>query len=585
MSDNSKASKDCDAQGNQLTEEIQKSFRKPLHLYAIAALIAFALPAAFSQSINITAFYLARQDRWLLLLGSVVLLISYTKVGRKYKLPILTTKVAISGVTLLLLLTFFGHYLILSGYDHSRDEQMASFDAAVFASGKLIQPLPALWRDHADALNLMFMYPADQRGAWISSYLPFNAGLRALLSTFGTQALAGPLMTALGGVALWGTIRRLWPHDREALTVGCIFYAGSAQILVTGMTSYAMPAHLALNLCWFWLFLRASIRSDIAALFVGFIAVGLHQPLMHPMFAAPVLFLLVRDRRWDRAALYFVGYAAIGAFWLVWPNFIWQLVQADPATLRPEGVDYATRLTQVLSHGDPLGLPNMVSNILRLIAWQHLLLVPLLMLGAKVARTDRLAGALAGGIILTIFAMAVLLPYQGHGFGYRYLHGLIGNAILLAIYGWRSIAKTAEIRKWRGLMWRTTVAGGFALLPVQGWMAYSFYAAPAEVSDRIDKIDADFAIIGAGDTRDAFDLIYNPPALDRRPVRLLRQAMDLGAIRDICANAPTVAFVGNEVLQPLADYYRTGTTDEMRANAQMAPTLAAAGCRVIPSKP
>jgi hypothetical protein len=32
--------------------------------------------------------------------------------------------------------------------------------------------------------------------------------------------------------------------------------------------------------------------------------------------------------------------------------------------------------------------------------------------------------------------MAVILPSQGEGFGYRYLHGAIGTAILLAVYGW-----------------------------------------------------------------------------------------------------------------------------------------------------
>jgi len=40
-----------------------------------------------------------------------------------------------------------GHFLLLSGYDLSRDEQMASFDAAVFGQGYLVAPLPPFWRD------------------------------------------------------------------------------------------------------------------------------------------------------------------------------------------------------------------------------------------------------------------------------------------------------------------------------------------------------------------------------------------------------------------------------------------------------
>jgi len=43
---------------------------------------------------------------------------------------------------------------------------------------------------------------------------------------------------------------------------------------------------------------------------------------------------------------------------------------------------------------------------------------------------------LVAGLVLTLLAMFMLLPYQGHGWGYRYLHGLIGSAALLGGYGW-----------------------------------------------------------------------------------------------------------------------------------------------------
>lgn len=555
--------------------------REPLRFFAIATLVAFLLSLAFSQAANITTFYLHRQDRWLLLLGAAVLLCCGWRLPARAALPTLTGKAVLAGAGLLLLLTYIGHYLVLSGYDRSRDEQMASFDAVVFASGHLIAKLPAMWRDHAAILNVTFMYPADPRGGWISFYLPLNAGLRAAFGALATPVLAGPVMTALGAIALWGCVRRIWPQDKSAPTVALILYAGSAQILVTGMTSYAMPAHLALNLCWLWLFLRGSWKWDVAALLVGFVAVGLHQPVMHPMFAAPILFVLVRDRAWKRAMLYLAGYAVIGAFWLWWPGYVWQLVQADPSALQPAGVDFMTRIAQVLQQRDSGGLAYMMLNLLRLIAWQHLLLLPLMLIGAKAARGNLLAGGLAGGIILTVFVVAVLLPYQGHGFGYRYVHGLIGNGILLAIFGWRALAQCEAFGQWRSLLWRSTIAGALVIIPVQGWMAYGFYAAPAQSSDRIDRIDADYAVIGAGDARDAYDLTYNPPALDRRPVRLLREALNLKAMHDICASGPTVAFVGNKTLQPLADFYRTGSPTADAANARIAARFTRAGCRIV----
>ncbi|MFM9936257.1 MAG: hypothetical protein ACKVOL_08665, partial [Novosphingobium sp.] len=325
----------------------------------------------------------------------------------------------------MLVVTSAGHFLLLSGYDLSRDEQMATFDANVFGQGHLVAPLPPFWRDHSDALNTLFLYPAQPRGAWISSYLPLNAAMRALFGLIGAPWLVGPLMTALGAIALFGCVKRLWPGDREAGFVALVLYAGSAQVLFAGMTSYAMPGHLALNLCWFWLFLRRTTASDLAALAVGFVATGLHQPLMHPMFAGPFILLLLAERRWHRAALYIAGYAAISAFWLWWPTSIGPLVQASAHAPRPEGVDYFTRLTSTLRDREPMGLPLMVANGLRFIAWQHLLLVPLLLAGARKYRTDPMIAALAGGMVVTTFVMALLLPNQGHGFGYRYLHGLI----------------------------------------------------------------------------------------------------------------------------------------------------------------
>ncbi|MGK2911964.1 MAG: hypothetical protein ACSLE1_19505 [Sphingobium sp.] len=583
MAQNLEESTDLDRQNFQGVMDPGTILNTPVRFFTIAALAAFALSRIFSQSINITAFYLERQDRWLLLLGTTGVLLCGWRLKPHTRIPALNVQAMLAAAAVLLVVTFLGHSLILSGYDRTRDEQMASFDALVFASGHLVESLPTLWRNHADVLNLNFMYPADQRGAWISAYLPFNAGFRALLASIATPVLAGPFMTGLGAIALWGCVRRLWPHDKQAGTVALILYGGSAQILVTGMTSYAMPAHLTLNMFWLWLFLRGSWKWDLAALFVGFLAVGLHQPLMHPMFAAPILFLLVREKRWDRATIYLVGYAIVGAFWLWWPTFVWQMVQADPSALPPVGVDFTTRMTRVIATGDPFALPNMLSNILRLIAWQHLLLLPLMLIGAKAARSNSLAGGLTGGIILTIFMMAVLLPYQGHGFGYRYVHGLIGNAILLAIFGWRIVVESEAAGKLRNLMFRTTIVGVFVLVPVQGWMAFAFYAPPAQVSGRIDKVDADYAVIGAGDARDAYDLIYNPPALDRRPVRLLREALDVKTIRDICAESPTVALVGNTILQPLADFYEDRRRTADQANAQIIPRLAEAGCRILAS--
>lgn len=547
----------------------------------IFAAMAFALAALQGADANLSLFFLHRQDRWLLLVGALLLALCLWRLPARAQPFSGSWRMALAAGTVMAIVAYAGHYLVLSGHDLSRDEQMASFDAQIFAQGQLVAPMTGVWRHHADALNTMFMYPSSETAGWISAYLPLNALLRALFGLIGDAALTGPAMLALGAAALWGCARRLWPADREAAIVALLLYLGSGQILFNGMTAYAMPAHLALNLCWLWLFLRRTRWADLGALAVGFVAVGLHQPIMHPMFAAPILFLLLLERDWRRAAFYFAGYAAIGAFWAWWPNAMWALVEASSTAPKEQGVDYVSRLVAMILQGDGLRLANMVSNILRFFAWQHLLLLPLLPLGLLVARRDRLAGALTAGILLTTMIMLIVLPYQGHGFGYRYLHGLIGNLILLAVYGWMTLGEARS--QWRSLLLRTTAAGLLVILPLQAWMAHAFYAPFAQASQRIAASEADYAVVGANDAPFAVDLVINPPALDARPVRLIGEMITPALARAICVPGTQVAIVGPDILAPIAAYLGEAAAPADADDRRLADELRHAGCRVVPA--
>lgn len=549
--------------------DVQSARTHALKWQIIALLMAAVLALAFPASANLTAFYLHRQDIFLLGAGLVLLLLCAWRLPpRASSLPghILFLP---GGVLLLLLVCLIGRYLVLGGYDLSRDEQMAIFDAEVFRSGHLVTALPALWRDSADALNTSFMVPAEARGAWISNYLPGNAALHALAGR-----LTGPLLSALGLIALWGCVRRIWPEDRELPIVALLLYIGSGQIVLTGMTSYAMSGHLALNLIWLWLLLRGSWRMDVAALAVGFLATGLHQPLMHPMFAAPILFLCLYERQWQRAALYLAGYAIIGAFWLWWPGWTWGLVQTDGGIAQPAGVDYASRLVQTVMAGGDDRVPNMLANLLRFVSWQHLLLPPLFALGIAGLRTKRLMMALAAGVGLTVVVMFIILAYQGHGFGYRYLHGLIGSCILIALHGWKQVGGASAL--WRPLLLRTSLAGLVIMLGLQAWMAHRFYTPYARASARIDASDADYAIVRSDAAPFAQDLVINRPDLSNRPIRLDSVAVTPKLVGRLCRNSARVTFVGNAALADIRAYF--GVVASAGGMTALSRRFEAAGC-------
>ena len=120
-----------------------------------SAAIAFILSLTFRPFSNVSAFLLHRQDRWLLLVAAMLVLLACIRPARRIALPAVQRGTWLASALVLLVAASAGHFLLLSGYDLSRDEQMATFDAAVFGGGHLVAPLPPFWRGHADVLSLI----------------------------------------------------------------------------------------------------------------------------------------------------------------------------------------------------------------------------------------------------------------------------------------------------------------------------------------------------------------------------------------------------------------------------------------------
>ncbi|HEX4157722.1 MAG TPA: hypothetical protein VHY79_04540 [Rhizomicrobium sp.] len=532
-----------------------------------------------SQIRNDTAIFLYRQDRLLLFVESCLLLLSFIRLRHRDRPLDLPRSALLFMAFALVIVCYAGHEWILGGYDLSRDEQMAVFDSRIFSSGRLVQPLPPAWRGHTDALYTLYMLHASHPVAWVSGYLPMNATMRSLVGLFGDPALTGPLMAALGLIALWNCARLIWPEDREAAIVALVLYVCSGQVLFNGMTAFAMPAHLSLDLVWLWLFLLRKRGADVAALVVGFVATGLHQPLFHPLFVAPILLTLVRDRSWQRLALYVAGYAAISGFWLAWPGWMHTLVADSHSAPAADGTDYFSRLVSTVSTGDPIRWPAMGANLLRFFAWQDALLLPLLLAAIPAMRREPLPAALAASFVLPACAMLVLLSYQGHGFGYRYLHGVLGAGILLAVYGWRHIVAG---NSWmRPLLLRTALGAVLVVLPLQAWMANSWYAATGRLDRRVAASGADYFIVGWEDAPFATALVWNRPDLSNRPIRLIAHYLDEPVIRNICHPGVRVALPTGNFLRPIETYYLVpySTTADERI-AALSPRLKAAGCTI-----
>ncbi len=489
--------------------------------------------------------------------------------------------IAISISALLVLLCYYGHYLIFFGRDLSRDEQMANFDAYIFAQGRLFWPIPPFWRPFAPALNLLYTLPIGNYEAWVSAYLPVNAALRGAMGLLNARSLTSPLLVGIGFLALWWVGGRLWPKSPAARAVTLVLYVGSPQVLVTGMTAFAMTGHLAFNLVWLALFLADRRATHASAAVIGFLATGLHQPLFHPLFILPFLGLLAFRRRWPLLAYYVTCYALIGAFWYAWPIWISAHGVGPTPTHGVTAVSFLARLLNTLREPAWGALGVMALNLLRFAVWQHLFLLPLLALGLVVAwRGNTMARALAIGFLLPIPVMFVLLPLQGNGWGYRYMHGVIGNACLLGGYGWQALE--AEGLSLRAAFRAMSLATFLVLLPLRALQARLWVAPYHQVDAEIAASRADFAIVGTDVQDITVDLVLNRPDLSNRPIRLDSRKLHVDDMRTLCARGSITFFYAAQ-MRPI-DEFLLGTPREDSAH-DLALERAARrlGCSIVPA--
>jgi hypothetical protein len=450
---------------------------------------------------------------------------------------------------LLLVVTWAGTWIVFDNYALSMDEFMANFDAVILAHGTPMARLPLEWRPFAHGLQPIFVYMTPDGTAWSSAYLPVNAAFRAIGSFAGLRSAVSPLLGAVSVVAVYAVGRRIWPARQDLALIAAILLATSSQVLVTAMTPYSMTGHLALNLIWLWLFLRGGKAGHAGAIAIGFLACGLHQFIFHPLFVAPFVLQLLGERRWRTGALYILAYAAICGFWIIYWPLAFAAMSSGPPTAHAVGAgaarmgDWAVSLVRSFDRSAPL---QMFANLLRFATWQNLLTFPLAMIGGVAAFKARgTLRSLALGFVISGVVITIVMPYQGHGWGYRYWHGLLGSACLLAAFAWgRMTDDLGEAR-------RAAAKVGFAVLtaisllvlfPLRAWQAHRFEHPYAMAEAAIRRSPAQVVLID--DTRTAFtiDLTRNDPYLGGRRHVLALRYLSVDQVRALCSRYAVALF-------------------------------------------
>src|SRR5271166_4200120 len=220
------------------------------------------------------------------------------------------------------LLTALGSIYIYHRYALSMDEYAAVFQSKLFASGRIYAQLPAALVDWfvVSGFNGSFLFASPVTGKVIECYWP---GFALLLAPFQWLGVPGLCNALLAGAAVYLIHEVTLEITGEARAAGwaMLITLASSVFWANAISFYSMQAHLTANLLFAWLLLRPTPTRALSAGFVGSIALALHNPFPHLLFAAPWVFAMAIEKTQRRLLVPLaLGYLPLGlVLGLGWP--------------------------------------------------------------------------------------------------------------------------------------------------------------------------------------------------------------------------------------------------------------------------
>ena len=429
-----------------------------------------------------------------------------------------------------------GQHFVCHSYALSADENMVDFQAQIFLHGKQTQEVPLFWGPMVRLIIPTHASYLPATHSWTSGYLPVYGAIHAVFMAAHLPWVTNAVFATISVLALAALTRKLWPNQSDKTILATVLLASSPQFLIMAMTRYAMPAHLALNLVWLWLYCDPEKRRFWLTPVVGVAALGLHQPFFHAVFAAPFLFRLLLNRRW-KAVIWFALVYLVGAvcWFLWWCRFQFGFLAGPQSS--PFGIDIMTPLNQAIYFSFLLG-------------WLALPVPLLVSLGVRYIRQQSafLQDALLS-CVLTFGFYVFVKADQVHGWGDRYFHGAIGCLILVAIGGWDSLCRRTDRRVATTFVAVGVAASLLVQFPLRCFQVEKFVRPFARANEAFHKTDADLLVF---DPRLAFysaDLRRNDPFLRQRPIILTSWTIRPNEVAALARAFPRTRFIGKDELR------------------------------------
>lgn len=329
---------------------------------------------------------------------------------------------AITGLVLAL-----GTLVVYHNHPLSMDEYAAYFQSRAFAAGQLHGRFPAPLLDWLIPRGFQdyFLNVSRSTGSVAETYWPGFALLLTPFTWAGISWLCNPVISALTLLVIHRLALELF-DDREAAGFALLLTIASPVIFANGISYYSMPAHLLANSVFALLLAHPTPRRAAAAGVVGSLALTLHNPVPHMLFAAPwLVWVAFRQGGARLLASLIAGYVPLcvllGLGWFVFSGHLQQegLVSA---TAPIATADRLQGMLEIFSLPDAAVVLARVIGIAKIWVWAVPGMMILAAAGAVRWRQDMLCRLLAASAVLTLLGYIFVPVDQGHGWGYRYFH-------------------------------------------------------------------------------------------------------------------------------------------------------------------
>jgi hypothetical protein len=429
--------------------------------------------------------------------------------------------------------------LVYRNHPLAMDEYAAFFQSQVFAAGHLSGQLPAPLLDWLvpPGFQNYFLVVSRPTGHIAQSYWPSFALLLTPFTWLGIPWACNPVISGLTLVAVHRLALRIF-NDVATAGLALLLTVASPVFFANGISYYSMPAHLLANTLFALLLLEPTSRRAVVAGVIGSVALTLHNPVPHILFAIPWLIWIARRE----GGLRLLGWLALGylplcvILGLGWRWFTSHLTHDGVAAASTASAENLNLIAAAFS------LPSPGLLLARLIGFAKVWLwaVPGLMLlaGSGARRTRDLAGCrlLLYSAVLTFFGYLFVPFDQGHGWGFRYFHSAwVALPILAAGAVTRFSGSTDDRPTSEGEALRTFVVA-CALLTVVFGVGLRAFQMREFITDLMKQVPAysgsepRVAIIDPSKSFYGQDLVQNDPWIRGGLIRMITQGPDANAL-------------------------------------------------------